>query len=139
MLSLLEADFWTQTALSLGLAILVGMFANDLKRWTLFRRAILEVAVVTGDGIDAAERRFWDQRPQLARGPRPVTVVIVDYGSGNLRSAAKAFERAVAESGLDRYDQGQQRSSRGRRARAYRAAGRRRLRRLPARARALPG
>jgi glutamine amidotransferase len=30
-----------------------------------------------------------------------VSVVIVDYGSGNLRSAAKAFERAVAESGLD--------------------------------------
>ncbi len=29
-----------------------------------------------------------------------MSVVIVDYGSGNLRSAAKAFERAVAESGL---------------------------------------
>lgn len=29
-----------------------------------------------------------------------MSVVIVDYGSGNLRSAAKAFERAVAENGL---------------------------------------
>ncbi len=28
-----------------------------------------------------------------------MSVVIVDYGSGNLRSAAKAFERAVVESG----------------------------------------
>jgi glutamine amidotransferase len=28
-----------------------------------------------------------------------MSVVIVDYGSGNLRSAAKAFERAMAESG----------------------------------------
>ncbi|MEK9672080.1 MAG: imidazole glycerol phosphate synthase subunit HisH [Rhodospirillaceae bacterium] len=28
-----------------------------------------------------------------------MTVAIVDYGSGNLRSAAKAFERAVAETG----------------------------------------
>ncbi len=27
-------------------------------------------------------------------------VVVIDYGSGNLRSAAKAFERAVAEAGL---------------------------------------
>ncbi|MBB3950937.1 imidazole glycerol phosphate synthase subunit HisH [Aureimonas jatrophae] len=27
------------------------------------------------------------------------TVAIIDYGSGNLRSAAKAFERAVAEAG----------------------------------------
>ena len=30
-----------------------------------------------------------------------MTVAIVDYGSGNLRSAAKAFERAAAESGRD--------------------------------------
>ncbi|MDZ3836504.1 MAG: imidazole glycerol phosphate synthase subunit HisH [Rhodospirillales bacterium] len=30
-----------------------------------------------------------------------MTVAIVDYGSGNLRSAAKAFERAVSEAGLD--------------------------------------
>ncbi len=28
-----------------------------------------------------------------------MTTIIVDYGSGNLRSAAKAFERAAAESG----------------------------------------
>ncbi len=27
-------------------------------------------------------------------------IAIIDYGSGNLRSAAKAFERAIAESGL---------------------------------------
>lgn len=29
-----------------------------------------------------------------------MTIAIIDYGSGNLRSAAKAFERAVAEAGL---------------------------------------
>ena len=29
-----------------------------------------------------------------------MTVAIIDYGSGNLRSAAKAFERAIAEAGL---------------------------------------
>lgn len=29
-----------------------------------------------------------------------MTVVIVDYGSGNLRSAAKAFERAISEENL---------------------------------------
>jgi glutamine amidotransferase len=29
-----------------------------------------------------------------------MTVAIVDYGSGNLRSAAKAFERAAAENGV---------------------------------------
>ena len=30
-----------------------------------------------------------------------MTVAIVDYGSGNLRSAAKAFERAAREAGID--------------------------------------
>ena len=30
-----------------------------------------------------------------------MTVAIVDYGSGNLRSAAKALERAAREEGLD--------------------------------------
>ena len=30
-----------------------------------------------------------------------MTVAIIDYGSGNLRSAAKSFERAAAEAGLD--------------------------------------
>jgi glutamine amidotransferase len=30
-----------------------------------------------------------------------VLIAIVDYGSGNLRSAAKAFERVIAEQGLD--------------------------------------
>ena len=30
-----------------------------------------------------------------------MTTAIIDYGSGNLRSAAKAFERAAAENGLD--------------------------------------
>ena len=29
-----------------------------------------------------------------------MTIALIDYGSGNLRSAAKAFERAVAEAGL---------------------------------------
>ncbi|MEQ1769207.1 MAG: imidazole glycerol phosphate synthase subunit HisH, partial [Devosia sp.] len=30
------------------------------------------------------------------------TVAIIDYGSGNLRSAAKAFERAVTTAALDK-------------------------------------
>jgi hypothetical protein len=34
------------------------------------------------------------------KGTRP-RVAIIDYGSGNLRSAAKAFERAAREAGTD--------------------------------------
>ena len=33
---------------------------------------------------------------------RAMTVAIIDYGSGNLHSAQKAFERAAREAGLDR-------------------------------------
>src|ERR1051326_5295072 len=59
-------------------------------------------------------RRARSTRGAPARSPRPrapsaahrveaasMTTAIIDYGSGNLRSAAKAFERAVVENGLD--------------------------------------
>ena len=42
-------------------------------------------------------------RPVSRRGARAMSVAIVDYGSGNLHSAAKAFERAAREAGLDRH------------------------------------
>src|SRR5690606_15565650 len=45
-------------------------------------------------------------RPSPATSPRRgcrrrnrMTIALIDYGSGNLRSAAKAFERAVADLG----------------------------------------
>jgi hypothetical protein len=66
LLLLLGADEVTQAAISVGFAVLLGVVGNDIKRWTLFRRGYLQVAVVTGEDRDAAERRFWDQRPSLA-------------------------------------------------------------------------
>src|ERR1043166_1761411 len=42
-----------------------------------------------------------DHRPVPRAGSAGVTVAIVDYVSGNLHSAAKAFERAARESGRD--------------------------------------
>jgi hypothetical protein len=65
-LAALRVDPWTPLAIGLGLALLFGLLANDLHRWTLFRRGYLEIAVVTGSDMDMAERRFWDQRPHLA-------------------------------------------------------------------------
>ena len=66
---------------------------------------------------------------------------IIDYGSGNLRSAAKAFERAAREGGLRGAIVGHRRSAEPcARAEPHRAARRRRLRRLHARPRrAVPG
>ena len=65
-LAIADADTGTQIAVSLGFSLIVGLLGNDLKRFTLFRRGYLEVAIVSGSDIYAAERRFWDQRPQLA-------------------------------------------------------------------------
>ena len=42
---------------------------------------------------------FRRARPVSGARSRPVSVAIVDYGSGNLHSAAKAFERAARECG----------------------------------------
>src|SRR5215470_11255912 len=39
--------------------------------------------------------------PRACSEAKAMTVAIVDYGSGNLRSAAKAFERAAREAGVD--------------------------------------
>lgn len=36
----------------------------------------------------------------MAKGLRRMQVAIIDYGSGNLRSATKAFERAAREAGI---------------------------------------
>ena len=74
-------------------------------------------------------------RPVSRAGRLAMSVAIVDYGSGNLHSAAKAFERAARESGARSADRGHQRSGQGRARRSRGAAGRRRFRRLPARAR----
>ena len=72
-------------------------------------------------------------RPVSRARSAPVSVAIVDYGSGNLHSAAKAFERARTGPGRpsDRRDQ---RSGSWRKRGSSCAAGCRRFRRLPPRA-----
>ena len=75
-----------------ALAVYIGGAANDWRCRGLERRGRRLVAVVAGrDADDAAAL------PRTRRVAGPVTVAIVDYGSGNLRSAAKAFERAAAD------------------------------------------
>ena len=123
------------SVIGLLIALLVGLEAGTLRRFTLTRRGWKNVGVVSGDDLEDAERRFFDawlrrtnspsgataradapictaapirRRPRGARrdrafsraGSAAVSVAIVDYGSGNLHSAAKAFERAAHEAGL---------------------------------------
>ncbi len=42
------------------LALLIGIEASSLRRWTLARRGWHALAVVVGDGLEDAERRFFD-------------------------------------------------------------------------------
>ena len=84
--------------------------------------------------IDPRQTDGSAQHQGRALNASPMTVAIVDYGSGNLRSAEKAFERAAREAGAD--DRVLVTSSPRDVAagRPHRPAGRRRLRRLPRRA-----
>jgi len=57
---------------SLLFAILIGMEAASLKRWTLTRRGWRNVGFVVGDGEENAEHRFfaeWTRRTSLAPPP----------------------------------------------------------------------
>jgi hypothetical protein len=55
-----------QAVVTVGIAILVGFHANDWRRGSLVRRGYLLAGVVAGDGIAAAEQRFFD-RVSLSR------------------------------------------------------------------------
>ena len=66
----------------------------------------------------------------LSREEPDMRVAIIDYGSGNLRSATKAFERAAREAGIAAEIDLTADAERVRTRRPHRAAGRRRLCRL---------
>jgi hypothetical protein len=66
LVALFRPDPVSQAVLSLGLATIMGLVANDLRRWTLERRGFVETAVVAGPDADAAEHRFYDRNPEIA-------------------------------------------------------------------------
>ncbi len=59
------------TIAHLALGLLIGFFANDLRRWTLSRRDYAMEAVVGAPDRDAAEQRYLDHTPDLAAVLRP--------------------------------------------------------------------
>ena len=100
------------------------------------RRRCRRAAAGTAERVaDAAPSRSRDHRPVPRSGDAAMSVAIVDYGSGNLHSAAKAFERAARESGHDQPIVVTSDPDAVAPRRPRRAARRRRLRRLPARPR----
>jgi hypothetical protein len=59
-LGVLGASAWAGAAVGLLLAILLGIEASTLRRWTLTRRGWSELGVVVADDRELAERRFFD-------------------------------------------------------------------------------
>jgi hypothetical protein len=67
VMAVLHAALWAlgiavglRLATDLLLAILVGLEAPTLRRWTLGRRRWLTLGVVVADDVEMAERRFFD-------------------------------------------------------------------------------
>ncbi|MBL6946868.1 MAG: DUF2628 domain-containing protein [Rhodospirillales bacterium] len=61
-------DPLSDAAISLALALLIGLFANDIRRWVLDRRGFSDEGVVVGDNEDAALERFLAKSPIMAGG-----------------------------------------------------------------------
>ena len=55
-------------AVNAGVAILVGCFGNDLRRWTLERRGFISIGMVAERDRLTAERRLFEQQPELTMG-----------------------------------------------------------------------
>jgi hypothetical protein len=62
----LRPDWLSQTALSVGLGVIVGYLGNDLRRRKLTRLGFVFDGAVSGDDPDKALRRYLDGEPALA-------------------------------------------------------------------------
>ena len=65
LVPLLIGDATAQTVVQLGVSAVVGLIANELRRWSLDRRGLFEDAVVTAHDKEEAERRYLDANPYM--------------------------------------------------------------------------
>lgn len=63
----LGMDALASSVLSLGVALLTGLLANDCRRWTLARQGFADYGVSTGETEELALARFLDATPALAK------------------------------------------------------------------------
>ena len=90
----------------LALAGWLGLFGNDMRRWSLGLRGFTLLEVVSARDETEALGQLLQRRPDLAGRFLParnsaMKVAVVDYGSGNLASASRALMLAAERSGLD--------------------------------------
>jgi len=65
LVPLLIGDPTSQTVVQLGVSVVIGLIANELRRWSLDRRGLYEDAVVTAHDKEEAERRYLDANPYM--------------------------------------------------------------------------
>jgi hypothetical protein len=61
VLTLLHASSGTRSIVMLLIAVLMGLEAASLRRWTLSRHQWRQLDVIAADDEEAAERRFFDR------------------------------------------------------------------------------
>lgn len=64
-LPMVLSDPAAQSVVQLGVSVIVGLVANELRRWVLARRGLMEDAVVTAANKEEAERRYLDANPYM--------------------------------------------------------------------------
>ena len=67
LIYILGMDVSTGYFSSVGIAILIGLVANDLRRWNLARLGFVDSGVALGDNQDEALARFLDDAPAVAK------------------------------------------------------------------------
>ena len=67
LIYILGMDVSTGYFSSVGIAILIGLVANDLRRWNLARLGFVDSGVALGDNQDEALARFLDDAPALSK------------------------------------------------------------------------
>ena len=65
VLELLISDPSAQAVVQIGMAVVIGLIANELRRWHLEKRGLYEDAVVTANNKEEAERRYLDANPYM--------------------------------------------------------------------------
>jgi Protein of unknown function (DUF2628) len=74
-LARLGIGVWPQVAVAFLVAVLIGMEAASLRRWTLLRRGWHGRGVVVASDLEMAERRFFDARRTDAARTHPAPTV----------------------------------------------------------------
>jgi len=79
--------------LSFGINLIIGFIGNDLYRWTLQRRGLIDIGPASGDTRDEAEMRFFLALPPAPPSLVPATATLAPQPP---RDALGLFESAGA-------------------------------------------